>query len=35
MTLLVLIIYLTAETPQQESPPTAQEIKPPPEVSPY
>jgi len=35
MTLLALLIYLATESPPPESPPGEQEIKPPPEASPY
>lgn len=35
MTLLTLLIYLTTEAPPPESPSEAQEIRPPPEASPY
>jgi hypothetical protein len=35
MTLLALLIYLTSESPTPEAPPGEQEIKPPPEASPY
>jgi hypothetical protein len=35
MTLLALLIYLTTEPPTPEAPSGEQEIKPPPEASPY
>jgi hypothetical protein len=35
MTLLALLIYLTSEPPAPEVPPGDEEIKPPPQASPY